>query len=356
MLKSISLLLLGTGLCAGLSSGQNPPAQAQPSGVQAPAKTDAAIGEVFASDASVQGAVVLAASGTSLLSGSTVDAGSAPALVKLRRGGTVRVCPGSSLSINSAQGGQAQSTPAAANNRQSGLMLSLGTGAIEANYGLETAADTLITPDFRILLSGPGAFHVAVSADARGNTCVRTLPGNTAVLVVSELMGTGSYQVKPAESVYFAGGQVAKASADTGACGCTAPSVATETAQAVKPTSAINTEKTAAPAANAVEQPAPVSNSGNETQPVPPTKPGEVQVQVDAPFVFRAADPGPSTQTVASIPLQPGPDVPQPEVLAPQPVAAAQTAAQVTNVPVTKKKARKGFFGRLRGFFVTMFG
>jgi len=372
MLKPISLLLLGLGVGAFSSSAQTAALQTQPSQTQSPSKAEAAIGEVFASDTSVQGSVVLAASGTSLLAGSTVDAGSAPALVKLRRGGAVRVCPGSSLSINSAQSAEAESA-AAGSNRQSGLMLSLGTGAIEANYKLEAAADTLITPDFRILLSGPGAFHVAVSVDARGNTCVRTLPGNTAALVVSELMGAGSYQVKPAESVYFAGGQVAKASAETGACGCSAPAVATETAEALKPTSAVATEtaqtvkptsaapaisaeNTAAPVANPATPPVPVINTSSETQPVPAAKPGEVQVQVDAPFVFRAADPGPSTQTVASIPLKQGPDIPQPEVLAPEPVAAAQASVPVTNAAGTKKKTRKGFFGRLRGFFVAVFG
>ena len=317
---------------------------------QSPEKTDAAIGEVFASDASAQGTAVRASSGTSLFAGSTVDAGTVPALVKLRRGGTVRVCPGSSLSVNTAQNGLG----AEGEDRQSGLMLSLDTGAIEADYKLAAAADTLVTPDFRILLSGPGVFHVAVSADARGNTCVRTLPGNTAALVVSELMGAGSYQVKPAESVYFAAGQVAKASAQTGACGCAAAQVGTETAQAVKPTlapPAIGPQRAAVPAENPVVPPPHVNNTGSETQPVPPAKPGEVQVQVDAPFVFRAVEPGPSVGSVASLRLNQTPDLPQAEVLAPQAATAGQASA-----PVAQKKAKRGFFGRLGRFFAVIFG
>src|SRR5438105_724001 len=221
-------------------------------------KADAAVGEVFASDASVQGSVVLAAGGASLLPGSTVDAGSSAAVVKLRRGGTVRVCPGSSLSINTTVSGPGQREATTSGN-SSGLMLSLGTGAIEANYDLAAAADTLITPDFRILLSGPGAFHVAVSADARGNTCVHALAGNTAALVVSELMGTGSYQVKPAESVYFAGGQVGKALADKGPCGCAAVPTGTETAQLAKTESAGSAEEAGATAASTTPAALPTS-------------------------------------------------------------------------------------------------
>src|SRR5436305_8415117 len=79
------------------------------------------LGEVVASDASIQGGVVLAASGASVLPGSTVDAGAAAATIKLRRGGSVRVCPGSRITMNTMQPGQ-----------QQGMLLSLGTGSLEA--------------------------------------------------------------------------------------------------------------------------------------------------------------------------------------------------------------------------------
>lgn len=318
---------------------------------QSAQKSDEVIGEVFASDAGVQGSVVLAAGGASLLSGSTVEAGSTPVLVKLRRGGTLRVCPGSTLSMSATQATEQASPTLAA---KAGLMFSLDTGAIETGYELGAAADSLITPDFRILLSGPGAFHLAVGADAKGNTCVHSLPGNTAALVVTELMGSGSYQVKPQETVLFRGGHVAEPSADPGACGCpatTAPAI--ETAQVKKAEEPVATpaELPQPAAAPPVEpQPAPLALPV-ESQPAPAAKPGEVQVQVDAPFVFNAAAAGPSLATVASLRLEPVPDLPEPQVQAPEPASATAPS------PVTRNKpSKRGFFGRLRGFFASIFG
>ena len=306
---------------------------------QSSQKPDEVVGDVLTSDASVQGSVVLAAGGATLLSGSTVEAGSSPVLVKLRRGGTVRVCPGSTLSMSTAQ------------TTSQGLMLSLNTGALETAYELGAAADSLVTPDFRILLSGPGAFHVAVGSDAKGNACVRSLPGNTAALVVTELMGSGSYQVKPQESVMFRNGHVAAPSTEVGACGCPAPAApATGIAQAQNPAGLIENATSPpprAPTPSVEPKPAPVVPPV-ESQPAPTTKPGEVQVQVDAPFVFSAVGPPPSVATVASLQLEPVPDLAQPEVVAPETPVTLQP-------PAKNKPAKKGFFGKVRSFFASIF-
>src|SRR5437868_11840946 len=117
---------------------------------------DGSIGEVFATDASVTGSVVLAAGGTRVANGSSVSAGRSAATLRLDRGGEVRVCPGTSVSVTAAA-------------RSKGLMLSLSEGTIEMHYSVGSSADTIQTPDFRILFPGPGDFNFAVRKIGRAS-------------------------------------------------------------------------------------------------------------------------------------------------------------------------------------------
>ena len=146
------------------------------------------VGEVHASDATVQGSVTLAADALSISNGSAIRAGEHAASIRLTRGGELRVCPGTSVSVNTSPDGNE-------------LTLGMGTGAVEGDYPLLATADSIMTPDFRIVVSGPGQARISVSSNARGDTCVRSL-GEQSYVVVTELVGDQTYRVKPNEQVF----------------------------------------------------------------------------------------------------------------------------------------------------------
>ncbi len=347
----------------------------------APSHAQDALAEVFASDATVRGSVVLAGSGTKVLSGSSISAGAQAAVVRLVRGGEVRVCPGNSVTLASATGGR-------------DLLWGVGTGAIEVHYALQASADTLMTPDFRLLLAGPGAFHFALSSDNRGNTCVRSLPGASSSVIVQEMAGSGSYQVRPGDQVLFRNGQMSEVDSTTPlSCGCPAPPAvhrAEKEDPKPEPEKAVTAapEHPPAPVAEAVKPPAPppavaikVAESEVEavaanvshpnplaglpppspaevTAPLPAQPPGEVQIQVDAPFVFQAAEPIPETApriarvSVGSLQRWPAFE----QVVLPPPAPSPPPPQQAQAEPKPKPKKKGGFFGFFRAIFASIFG
>jgi hypothetical protein len=302
-----------------------------------------------------RGAVVLA--GSRVAAGSSVTAGADTAILSLSRGGQVRVCPGTTVSVTTSHDGHE-------------LMLGMSTGALEAHYTLDASADSVLTPDFRILLAGPGEFHYAIHADSRGNTCVRALPGNTASAIVSELMGDGTYQVKPTEQVVFRSGRLNLL--DTAVpedCGCPAPAVpimraSVPSGPVIQAENLPATMRLARPGNDVTPVPPPVSTSGlqltrppasqvtlsvaaPETAPLPASQPNEVHVQVDAPFIYRATDPQ----------LPPAPTQEAESLSA---TYSRQTPPLPTTVlpPPAEAQGRRphhGFFGKIKGFFAAIF-
>jgi hypothetical protein len=291
----------------------------------------------------------LVEAGSRVASGSSITAKEETAVLRLSRGGEVRVCPGTTVSVSTSQTGK-------------DLLLGMSTGAMETHYRLEESSDSVLTPDFRIVLPGPGEFDFAISADSHGNTCIGAMPGSSSSVVVAELLGSGTYEIKPNEEILFRQGRLDTVEHPEGPCGCPArqePMLsAAATSGPVVPEENAGTKfqlggSTDLQPRSDTPATTPLTNSGtgsSETQPGPQAKSGEMQVQLEAPLVFsgrevaqarqHAAPPAPTT-AASALPLTSKLADPLPAV--------------VVLPPATDKPKSKGFFGRLKGMFSAIF-
>lgn len=302
------------------------------------------------------GATVMPSS--KLGSGASITAGSDTTILRLQRGGEVRVCPRTTLSISPSQS-------------KRDLMFGMSTGTIETHYALSASADAVLTPDFRIMFAGPGEFDYAISADSHGNTCVRALKGNTSSVIVSELMGDRIYQVKPNEGVVFRSGQIDKTDTNIPLeCGCPAPPPVVRTQS--RPMQRVPESQLPSKVGLGAGNSSGTGNSGTvggedhstasgtrlsngtETAPLPTSQANEVHVQIDAPFVFSKKDrdaaravPPPPLEDARALPLD---DTPERQV-------HVDPVIQPPAVPIDAKAKpeHRGFFRKIGGFFSAIF-
>jgi hypothetical protein len=206
------------------------------------------------------------------------------------------------------------------------MMLAVSTGALETHYALEESTDSILTPDFRILLRGPGELHYAIKVDSRGSACVRALPGNTGSVTVYELMGDGEHEVRSGDQLVFHAGRFSEVDVSSmESCGC--------------PVSAVPVMQTFSPA------PAPP-----DTAPLPALSPSEVHVLVDVPLVF------PDRNRPEETPAEFAESKNQPFVN--NELQAAPPAGVIVLPSPAKaqaKPARSGFLGKIKGLMTGIF-
>ena len=286
----------------------------------------------------------LVETGSRVASGSSITAGDEIAILRLRRGGEVRVCPGTTVSVATSQTGQ-------------DLMLGMSKGAMETHYGESETVDSVLTPDFRIVLPGPGEFNLAISADAKGNTCVGSLQGSTASAVVAELLGSGTYEVKPAQQVLFREGRLDSVETPPVACGC--PAAPVPALQASVDSSKVLSEDEAGNKLQLEN-----SNDPSRTNTEPEKVADSTAAQADpakaaeTPLVFSGEEIAKAKQKntsqkpkQAAVPAAPTAEVAKlpPSAKAPDPLPA------VVVLPPADPKPKKGFFGKIKGFFGSIF-
>lgn len=289
------------------------------------AQDAAVIGDVTSPDVTVRGAVIVGSTGTSIVSGSQISAGESNADIHLKRTGELQVCKRSSITVTSSTRGRE-------------MLIALNSGSLETHYSLASASDSIITPDFRLLLTGPGAFHFAIGTLPQGGLCVRSLPGNASSLNVNEQFGDGAHQVKPGEQVTFHNGKVDDLTPDAADCGCPQPIKVVEQKEAAPGLGFPEQQSKTAEQEVAAGRPAPVGPA----LVVPAgqaAKPGQTFTQIDAPVVYRAEDVPPSQPSVARNVLPPvQPPVPTP-------------SAQPPSKPMQKRKWYQRFGNALASIF-----
>src|SRR5271156_3296915 len=196
------------------------------------------IGRTSATEVQVSGAVDISHGETVLGNGSEITAGDQAVKINLERGGALRLCSTSSVHLAK---DRSITDPAS-----SALMMALDRGAIEANYVVGKYSDVLLTPDLRILISGPGQADLKIRTNEKGDTCVDNHGSNAPYVTVTSQFEGGLYRVQPNQRVMFEHGSLQQVvDNESEPCGCpaaapvsvadAAPGLVTNTASAAKP-------------------------------------------------------------------------------------------------------------------------
>lgn len=334
-----------------------------------PASAHQTVGRIASNSAQqsvrVSGAVTLSGDNSLLGNGSTVTAGSSTLPIHLTRGGELDLCAHTEIHLSQENSASDPNSP---------LMLALDHGALEAHYAIGKNSDVILTPDLRILLSGPGKANVRVRVNRQGDTCVDNRGSGAPYVTVSEQIGTGVYRVQPDQRVMFEHGSVRNVvDREPEPCGCPAPVVATRAIAAVGvPGTHLRSGGTNSAQSTAAT--APVGGAGSTASDTAfPLAESEGLVPPPRLSAMSGSIPGVTESQVATTLSYIAPKRAVP-VGTPDGMATPESAATVASEPApgfgptvntgpgavaetpAAKPHRRGFFGTIGHFFVRIFG
>ena len=242
---------------------------------------------------------VVVEAGSRLAGDSSVTAGLDTTILHLTRGGEVRVCPGTTLSVTTSQNG-------------SDLMLGMSTGALEARYTLSGFSRFGVDAGLPHAAGGPGRISLR---DQRGYAGQHLRPrpaGKHGFGSGFRINGRRHVSGEVNEQVVFHSGRLNLIDATVPEnCGCPPPAIPAMRASA-EPVPTVSekdlppvvhlaqpgdTAKPVTPAEPASGMPTPGTpasqgavTAASDSASLPAPEPSAPHVQVEAPFVFRAAD------------------------------------------------------------------
>jgi hypothetical protein len=151
-----------------------------------------------------------------ITSSGAITAGPAAAQVTLPYRGVLRVCPSTTVRLAVDADAPANEIP--------GLQIALDGGALEASFAVARNSDVVLTPNFRILIGGPGSSEVKVRLGQDGDTCVDNSGANAPYVVVTGIFDSGLYRVQPGQRVMFEHGDLhTVVDQEKEPCGCPPP-------------------------------------------------------------------------------------------------------------------------------------
>jgi hypothetical protein len=293
------------------------------------------IGRTSASEVKVSGAVDISHGETLLGNGSAITAGDQAVKITLQRGGELHLCSTSSVHLSKDR--------SIADPASSALMMALDRGAIEASYTVGKYSDVLLTPDLRILISGPGQANLSIRVNTKGDTCVDNHGADAPYVTVTSQLEGGAYRVLPDQRVNFEHGSLQEVvDHEPEPCGCPATPV-TSVASAGPPAGG--------PSSTPADTAFPIAESEGLAPPpapgdVPAVPPGQTHAQVTVPLTYNGENPP------ASAPARP-PPAPVPP---PAPAVAAAPTAPSATPPARPAPNQGGLFHRIGHFFSRIFG